>query len=280
VPEQILTDNGKVFTGRFGPARGEVLFDRICRENGIKHILTSPRSPTTTGKVERWHKTLRRDFLNGKVFDSVADAQAQVDVWVREYNFDRRHQGIGDVVPWERFRLAGEDHAAEPADVSAETSTTRKVGRGGKISFASELYKVGVWLAGETVNVAVEDGLVQISHRGVLVATHAQRHRPTKEPKALRRKAKESKPRPRQPTVGQTVTRKVDSGGGISFAGFNYKVSKRHARRQVQVAIVGETVEISAGGEILRVHPIRHDRSREHGAFANAAGRPSRSNAA
>ena len=39
VSEQILTDNGKVFTGRFGPGTGEVLFDRICRENGIKHLL-------------------------------------------------------------------------------------------------------------------------------------------------------------------------------------------------------------------------------------------------
>ena len=63
VPREILTDNGKVFTGRFGPGKGEVLFDRICRENGIKHILTAPRSPTTTGKVERWHKTLRRGLL-------------------------------------------------------------------------------------------------------------------------------------------------------------------------------------------------------------------------
>jgi hypothetical protein len=43
---------------------------------------------------------------------------------------------------------------------------------------------------------------------------------------------------------------------------------------------VGDTVEISAGGELLKVHPIRHDRSREHGAFANAGGRPSRINAA
>jgi hypothetical protein len=34
IPEQILTDNGKVFTGRFGPAgsSAEVLFDRICAE--------------------------------------------------------------------------------------------------------------------------------------------------------------------------------------------------------------------------------------------------------
>lgn len=39
VPAEVLTDNGKVFTGRFGPGTGEVLFDRICRENGIKHRL-------------------------------------------------------------------------------------------------------------------------------------------------------------------------------------------------------------------------------------------------
>jgi transposase InsO family protein len=57
VPDQILSDNGKVFTGRFGLGKGEVLFDRICRENGIRHLLTAPRSPTTTGKVERFHKT-------------------------------------------------------------------------------------------------------------------------------------------------------------------------------------------------------------------------------
>jgi len=78
IPEQILTDNGKVFTGRFGTGTGEVLFDRICRENGIKHLLTAPRSPTTTGKVERWHKTLRREFLNGKVFTSLEDAQTRL----------------------------------------------------------------------------------------------------------------------------------------------------------------------------------------------------------
>ena len=279
VPREILTDNGKVFTGRFGPGKGEVLFDRICRENGIKHILTAPRSPTTTGKVERWHKTLREDFLNGKVFESVADAQTQLDVWVHEYNHDRRHQGIGDVVPWERFRLAASE-PAEPVEPTEEPSTTRKVGRTGKISFAAQLYPVGVWLDGETVEVSVANGLVSIHHRGVLVATHAQRHRPAKEKPALARKSKSSRPRPKQATVGQSVTRKVDSSGYVSFAGFSYRVSRKHCRRQVQVAIVGDTVEISAGGELLKVHPIRHDRSRENGAFANAGGRPSRINAA
>ena len=112
---QILTDNGKVFTGRFGPGTGEVLFDRICRENGIKHLLTAPRSPTTTGKVERFHRTLREEFLTGQIFTSIDDAQAQLDGWVELYNHDRPHQGIGMVPPVERFRLASReagDHRA------------------------------------------------------------------------------------------------------------------------------------------------------------------------
>jgi hypothetical protein len=52
-----------VVTGRFGPAgsSAEVVFDRIApRTNPAS--LTAPRSPTTTGKIERWHKTMRAEF--------------------------------------------------------------------------------------------------------------------------------------------------------------------------------------------------------------------------
>ncbi len=39
MPLQVLTDNGKAFTGRFAQPPVEVLFDRICRETGVDHIL-------------------------------------------------------------------------------------------------------------------------------------------------------------------------------------------------------------------------------------------------
>ncbi len=86
VPEQILTDNGKVFTGRFNQPPVEVLFDRICRENGIEHLLTQPRSPTTTGKIERFHRALRTEFRTDRVFADLATAQAELDEWVHDYN--------------------------------------------------------------------------------------------------------------------------------------------------------------------------------------------------
>jgi hypothetical protein len=42
-PQQILTDNGKVFTGRFNHPPVEVLFDAICREHGT-HVVCLRRS--------------------------------------------------------------------------------------------------------------------------------------------------------------------------------------------------------------------------------------------
>lgn len=280
MPAQILTDNGKVFTGRFGPGTGEVLFDRICRENGIKHLLTAPRSPTTTGKVERFHKTLRREFLDDKTFVDLDQAQAAIDAWVHTYNHERPHQGIGMVTPFERFQLADPEPFEPPLLERPEPSATRVVGRNGRISFAGHAYQVGVWLVGETVELSIDDGIVSVTHRDVLVATHAQQHQPAKQAAAIARTPRVRVRRPSQATIGQPVTRKVDSSGSISFAGTSYRVGRAHRGRQVQLAIVGDIIEISSGGHVLKTHPIRHDRSREHGAFANPGGRPHRINAA
>ena len=282
VPQAILTDNGKVFTGRFGQGRGEVLFDRICRENGIRHLLTAPHAPTTTGKVERFHKTMKREFLAGKRFATIADAQAALDVWVGEYNHDREHQSLGDRPPIERFRLARREplevvavHAEAPPPapvVSSVPRNTRRVGSNGRVSFAAFHYHVGRWLAGETVEVAVRDGLVEIHHDGVLIATHARRHAPDKEP--MLRRALRARP------ASVVVTRKVDGSGSVSFAGWSYRVGNAYRRRQVEVSIIGDSVQISFEGRLVKTHPVRHDRSKEHGAFANPAGRPRRINAA
>jgi transposase InsO family protein len=104
VPEEVLTDNGKQFTDRFGKG-GEVLFDRICRDNGIVHRLTQPATPTTTGKVERFHQTLRRDLLaDHEPFAELDDVQAALDEWVTcDYNTRRPHRSLDMASPAERF---------------------------------------------------------------------------------------------------------------------------------------------------------------------------------
>src|SRR3954454_9512071 len=108
VPEQLLTDNGKVFTARFGLGPGPVMFDKVGNDNGIRHLLTAPYSPTTTGKVERLHKTIRAEFLtdHDRKHASIEEAQAALDGWVVEYNTERPHQSCGGRPPAERFTLA------------------------------------------------------------------------------------------------------------------------------------------------------------------------------
>jgi transposase InsO family protein len=126
VPGEILTDNGKVFTGRFSQPPVEVLFDRICRENGITHRLTQPRSPTTTGKIERFHRSLRVEFRTDRVFADLAAAQTELDAWVDDYNTNRPHQAIGMDTPARRFS-AGRGHGTETGlNVSPRPSTQRR----------------------------------------------------------------------------------------------------------------------------------------------------------
>jgi transposase InsO family protein len=129
VPEEILSDNGKQFTDRFGKG-GEVLFDRICRENGIVHRLTQPAHPTTTGKVERFHGSLRRELLNHvSVFDDVVAAQVAIDRWVAEYNNSRPHQSLDMAVPADRFQPA-----AEPPELPLRLpATLQPVHRGSSV---------------------------------------------------------------------------------------------------------------------------------------------------
>ena len=194
VPEEILTDNGKQFTGRFNKPPVEVLFDRICRENGIEHALTKPRSPTTTGKVERFHRSLREELLTGQVFASPAAAQAALDAWVAHYNTARPHQGIGMATPHERFwrREAPAVPAAVPAaalvlDDGALTATApttlaqqrregdawvaRRVASNGVVCVSWQQFSVGKHHAGATVDVHVGPELLHVYLADTLLKT-------------------------------------------------------------------------------------------------------------
>jgi transposase InsO family protein len=292
VPDQILTDNGKVFTARFGTGPGPVLFDRICADNGIRHVLTAPYSPTTTGKVERLHKTMRAEFFTAASgrFAALGDLQSALDEWVSQYNTARPHQSCGGRPPAERFALADRSVTADssaaaepvvaagPAVRSRPAGVSRWVTAGGKISLAGFSYHVGATYAGEPVEVVVTGGLVDILHRGVVVATHAQRLRADQADRKSQRAP--AARRARDATAGLTVTRLADGAGVVSFAGTPYAAGRRWARQAIDVSIVAGSVQLSRDGKVIRVHPIRHDRSRELGAFANPKGRPRRKNSA
>jgi transposase InsO family protein len=189
VPQQILTDNGKVFTGRFAQPPVEVLFDRICRENGIDHLLTAPRSPTTTGKIERFHRTLRLEFDTTQVFSSLSAAQGALDEWVGYYNQSRPHQALDDATPAQRFAGAPaapvrpvHDHQERVAAAGQEW-VARKVTANGIACVGAQQVSVGKNFAGNHCDVLVTDQLLQfwIGDRLVKTATRT-------DPRPIRKK--------------------------------------------------------------------------------------------
>jgi Integrase core domain len=207
-----LTDNGKVFTGRLGPHPSEVLFDRICREHGITHLLTGIRCPTTTGKIERFHKTLRAELLTGHRFDSLAHAQQTLDAWVADYNLRRPHQAIAMQVPAQRFQPAA---AATPIPVPAvhpgqprtlgPTEVTRRVSASGLIGVCYQQVSAGRHLAGQIVTVRLHPSVLQVFFAGQLIRTVA-RHS-TKEVVQLRAHRPHHPNDPSPPREMSTITR-------------------------------------------------------------------------
>ena len=197
--------------------------------------------------------------------------------------------GVGDAAP-DRAVPAGRRTSAGEAPWSSRSPSRRSPAveprhdRGclgcsggwterGLISLAGFRYRVPIVLAGEPVEAVVAEHLVRIFHRDVLVAEHVQRRKPDTGDKPSG-SAAAGPPAARQATSGPTVTRVADNSGSVSFAGTSYRVGNAWRSRSVQVSIVASSVQLSCDGQIVRVHPIRHDRVKEHGAFATPNGRP------
>jgi transposase InsO family protein len=180
VPEQVLTDNAKVFTGRFAHPPVEVLFDAICREHGIEHLLTQPRSPTTTGKIERFHRSLRAEFLSNRTpFANLKVAQQALDEWVDYYNTARPHQALDMVAPVERFTpgaaVAMSARSAQAGqDRGGDDWVSRRVTSNGVVSVAWQQICVGAHHAGARCDVHVDGDLLRFYIGDDLVKTAAR----------------------------------------------------------------------------------------------------------
>jgi Integrase core domain/Mu transposase, C-terminal domain len=181
----------------------EVLFDRILRENGISHRHTGVRSPTTTGKIERFHQSLRREFLDGCTFASAEAAQAELDAWVTEYNTNRPHQALEMATPAERFGLRpiARDGASVPVDPHEDHAgqwVLRRVASNGYVSVDNQAFSVGNAFKAELVDVFVDVTTIQVWSKNHLIKTVARVTRsaswgrrwsvpPTREQEAVRR---------------------------------------------------------------------------------------------
>jgi transposase InsO family protein len=90
---RILTDRGTEYCG--SPDSHE--YELYLAVENIDHTRTKVKSPQTNGIVERFHKTRLTEFyrltFRKKIYFTLAELQADLDRWLKEYTEERVHQG-------------------------------------------------------------------------------------------------------------------------------------------------------------------------------------------
>jgi transposase InsO family protein len=89
MPRQILTDHGVQFYAVRG---GTSQFDAVCNDLGVHHIMAGVRRPTTIGKIERWHRTVKEELLLR--CQSIDVFRIRLPEYLEWYNCSRPHWGI------------------------------------------------------------------------------------------------------------------------------------------------------------------------------------------
>ena len=309
VPEEVLTDNGTVFTGRFiKPRPAEVLFERICRENGITARRTKPRSPTTTGKIERLHQSLQDELLEVHgPFASLAVLQAALDAWRQEYNTDRPHQSLGMAFPASRFAAAvsplplrvppqlataSTQQAEQPEPPSAglpaagqqaplvAVEADRVVPPSGNLWVGGQQVWLGPALADKKVTIWVDETSLHVLLDGARIKTLPSRLGVAE---LARLAAAGARPAGPSPLLAGTATaieieRTVNATGLVGLAGAQVSVGYQLAGQRVTLRMDGtQMAVITSDGELARTMPCPvppRDRYRLRGARRAAASAP------
>ena len=310
VPEEVLSDNGTVFTGRFiKPRPAEVLFERICRENGITQRLTRPASPTTTGKIERLHQSLQNELLNGHgPFESLERLQAALDAWREEYNTDRPHQSLAMAFPASRFAATAASSlelrvpalqgltspgqadtaqmpAPKPARFPAEpprlaVEADRVVPPSGNLWIGGQQVWLGPALTGRTVTIWVDETSLHVLLDGTRLKTLPSRLGVTELARLAADGARPAGPSPLPSGTGAAIEieRTVNGTGLAGLGGRQVNVGFDLAGQRVTLRLEGtQMAVISHDGTLLRTVPCpvpARDRPRLRGA-RRAANPPS-----
>jgi transposase len=69
----------------------------FCADLGVRVIFNEPHRPESNGKIERYHRTFKRECVWRTVsfHDPIETVRYKVALWVRHYNYERRHTGLG-----------------------------------------------------------------------------------------------------------------------------------------------------------------------------------------
>ena len=162
LPKKLVVDNGAAY--RAATLQG------ICARLDIRLIYCRPYAPEGKGKLERWHRTFRDQFLSElevSRINDLDDLNARLWAWIEQVYHRTVHSSLDDKTPLARFQqdLAQIKQLGQKAaqlDAIFYHRVKRKVRKDGSVSYHGNDFEVPYELSGKTVHLVVDPHLQQV----------------------------------------------------------------------------------------------------------------------
>lgn len=155
VPERMTMDNGSPWGDKPG---SWTQLELELMKQGIRVTHSTPGHPQTQGKLERFHRSLKAELLQGNRFVSEKDIQRKFDTWRDVYNQQRPHEALSQNVPASRYMPSAKQY--EPSPKAAEYDEgvlVRKVDSDGYFCLKGVSLKAGKAFRGEYIGLKASD---------------------------------------------------------------------------------------------------------------------------
>jgi hypothetical protein len=201
VPIKLVVDNGAAYRAR--------TMQGVCARLGIHLIFCRPFSPTSKGKLERWHRTCRDQFLSELDERRIADLDelnARLWAWLEQVYHQTVHSSLDGLTPLARYqrdlpKIRSLGTKAAQLDAVFHHRISRFVRKDGTVSYLGQRFEVPYELSGKTVRLVVDPHAGKVL--GVEDAAGLSLGQATALDKLANLKRVRRKPEPAQMTTGE-----------------------------------------------------------------------------
>ena len=150
MPDTMLMDNGSPWGHDFDHPFTPLTVWLI--QLGVRVVHSRPYHPQTLGKLERFHRSLKAQLLQGRTYTDLAHCQSSFDRWRDFYNLERPHHALDLNTPASRYSMSSRPFPESlPALQYNMDDQVRKVDVNGRISFLGHSFKVAKAFKGKPV---------------------------------------------------------------------------------------------------------------------------------
>jgi transposase InsO family protein len=144
LPRKLYVDNGPAFRSRH--------LEHITASLGIALIHSKPYTPQGRGKIERFFRTVRADFVTGFSGCTLVDLNEAFELWLTEIYHQRKHSATGQT-PFKRFTDNMQCLRCAPGNLKDyfRQNARRRVAKDRTVTLKGNLFEAPVNLIGRQV---------------------------------------------------------------------------------------------------------------------------------